>query len=656
MSLPITPATGPKVPAEYTEIDAILHHETKETLAHHFQRGLSLRDIGEALVDSYNGSPDMIAVMISWMNKRSLDGTAMLRTATENAMKARGTEIVNKLDNFLLSSARPPPVFLAAMNNPYWRRVFSTLTSDHKTSALRYWLDRQQQLSAIGLSYDMYESPRLLSQTIKNMMESEISGAGSSLPTNESLNTLYDKIATVATEDENSCLVVLRELHEVANNADSKQTRGIAHAASSRVCAAFSEKLSQVSGLSKYEGRYFAIRLRLAAAIRDGESVPCENTLKSIYSLMAPVDPTSPLQAERRRIDKAVGNVRSIYRRLLNKHDIENHPYDVDAVGEDDMVIEAVSESLDSVSVRFALMRILSYPDVREDLARTAFTQWRDFSTGGPVSGPVTASLRGESTDSRRRNCVCLMLAHAEIAVMLSDRQLRGMLSNAQGTEGLRNQVRRAEQILRVSAEACMTARTEIERGDLKRLTLRNLLRTTGNKTVAWGIILWANEGFTGGQRDAHPGSGLKVISPNASRHAALLEAVIREHAEFTHDAIAVLQRAAFRGARKGEPESVLRSQRHVLLKILASWVKLDSGSIILEAFLKDWAPAKKLTNEDLRIFIDDVLQIVAPPFSPSFSVLLKAVLRHDRIVQAVAEDNKLSSLVLAFQSSVYKV
>lgn len=656
-SPPTMQGTGQQVPAIYTEMDAILNPEIQRTLPDHFHSGISLYDIGEALIDSYIGCPDMIKLVLSWTAARSLDGTAMLRTATEQALKARGPEIVAKLDEMLLKSAKPPPAFIAMTENPHWRQFFSTLSSDYPNSTLRYRLDRQRQLSEIGVSHKIYEGPQTLWQTIQNMLESEFKNANDVHITPECLNKFYDQVAIVATEDEDSCMMTLRLLYILGNAARSKFMRRVSDAASSRVCAAFTEMLFRTSRLSKFEGRRHTVSMRLSMAIREEETMPGEDTFKSIFALITPIHSTSSLQAERRRIDKAVGNILSIYRYLLDKDGAESQSQDVRVIDEDDdAVVEAVSESLSAVSVRFALMRALSYPDMREDLTRTAFTQWCDFSPGGAQSGPAGGMPHGDVTDKRRRSCVCLMLAHADIAGMLSDEKLRNLLSNPEGTERLRKRVKRAEGILKESTEACITARAEIERGNLRRQSLDNVLKNMKNVTVASGIIMWADEGLTGGRRETQSGESVKGLLSHANLYVTFLEAVIREHPVFTKNAVGVLQRAASRNARKGEPESVLRSQRQMLVKTLGSWVKFNGWMSILESFLNEWAPMRKLNNEDFRIFITAILEIVAPPYSSAFSTSLTGVLRHDRIVQAVAEDNELSSKVLALQSTIYKI
>lgn len=651
-------STEQQIPVAYTAADAILSGEMEQMLPHDYYSGIPLRDLGEALCDSYNGNPDMIAVVLGWSSARSLDSNALLQAALENVLKSHKTEIVTKLDTLLLTSAQRLSVVSSIMKTPYWRHVFASLASSFPNSPLLYQLNRERRLAAIGVSYDIYESPQSVWCTIRETIEEVFCNPNGDQITNERLDEMYKKIAIIATEDEIFCLLSLRLLHTLSIEAKSKVIRSVSHAASTHVCAAFSETLSQKSGLGKIEAKHYATRLRLTVAIKEGETMLSENTLKSIFTLTTPVDTTGSLQAERRRIDKAIGTVHSLYNRLLNQNDILSHANDVNVIGvDDDIVIETVSENLSSLFVRFSLMRLVSYPEMREDLVRTVFTKWCDVGTTSTAPAAGITS-RGENTDSRRRKCVCLMLAHAEVAAMLSDEQLRDMLSNSDGIVTLRKRVTHAERTFKESASACMAARTEIERGNLKRQNLEVLITNASDMTVAWGVIMWADEALTGGQGETQGSvaSDAKGVSSNASRHVALLEMVIREHAELTKVAVDVLQRAALRSPRKGEPESALRSQRHALLRTLATWVKLDGGVVILESFHKDWAPTKKMSNEDLRTFVSNLLQVVAPPFLPAFSTALMALLRHDRVVQAVAEDNALSSRVLTVQSSAYGV
>lgn len=638
--------TGNLTPSSFQEVDAILKPEIEQTLPELLQSGFTLRDAAESWVSSYIGVPDMIKLLLTWLPNHS-ESRELLRLATEQALRTHHSEVVSKLDVMLAKSPQPHHLLSPVINSD-WKRVLSTIAADHPQSNLRCQLDRDQRRSAVGLTPQTYQSPETLFTTIKHIIEDELLHKTPSEVTKESTDSFYHKIVVLAMEDEITFIVTLHILHFLATKATDNLLRVAANTATIHVCNEFATTLSRVHGQSLRATRYHALHLHLVAS-NIGELKLCDDALSAISTIVTPFKGASFSPADRRRIDNAVASAFAMYRRLLHVADGS------DLANDEDQVIETVPDFLTSASARFSLVRLLSYREIYEDLVRATFTQACEVKPhiGATVTNSQSSNANAES---RRRKCVYLLLAHAHIARTRSVSDLKQDLATTNGLRTLWGQVEQMEQVLREGAEACLKARLEIERGSLKRRSVESLKTCADNVVVAWGIVLWAEEGLTGGVANQDSGidnDGNKGVSINAFKYAALLEVVAQRHKRFLKLAVTILKEAALRDARKGEPESAVRAQRRLLIQSLASWVKIAGHSVLL-LFQSQWVPSKKVSDDEIRDFVLRVLQTVAPPFSSPFAGALMSLLRDDRISRAISEDAHLSSLALTVQSAVY--
>lgn len=659
-SIPAPPA------AAFVDIDSVLDEGAETVVAEHVSRGETLEALGESITNSYEGHPDMVRTLLNWCKVVSLDEKVLLREAAANTWRSHASGMSEGLERLLLSKGRPHPLLWHIAKDSYWRTIAASIASNHPSSALAYQLDRERRLIDANISSKIFESPASVVRAIRDMFNTTLSENAVS---NQSLQVMYDCIALIASYDECVAFIVLHFFGNVARHAVDPMVRSITRTASFHVRNSIAELSRQAvcenassSQSAIAQGRRYAVHLNLVVdsivyEIRSLDRV----VLDAILSLLLSPDKSS---SARRRLDKQYSVLRSTYSTLIgNLVLVDGEQQDTEGGGMtmksldpagnggkiddndevmlvDDCstirlnndVVETVSGVKASPEMKFILMRALCYPEIRDDVVKALFTSEFNVSTEN-------------AADERRKRCLSLMLAVSGVAASETNETLLQKVASEDGMVHLRNEIAWLYRRIRVVCNGCWTMRPKPNILRLHKSTIDMITREVKQAIVAHGVMAWAISGLQVNDR---------AMITNCTKHLAVLEVVITHHPLLVHPVMNALHDLFVRDFKQ-LPVGSAHEIRDMLMSCLSNWSKLRIGYFVLTIFHSEWAADTRISDNYLCIFVEKLLQSIAPPFLPAFSDILMSVLQHPRVEQALNIDQKLLSMALDIRKQVYE-
>lgn len=622
---------GQPVASALRDTDAILSDDVEGAIHGHVASEQSFDTLGELLIASYVGVPDMIRELFSWCEVAKFDAQSVLRHSTKIVLKEHQHRVIDNLELVLLTSSVPHHLLRPLIVDPYWRQVALSIASEHPLSTFCYELNRENRLADSNLPVSIYKSPTSFSNALREMIQSVLSAPSIS---NKTITDLFNRIALVSTYDECVALVSLRMLGDLARNASSVFERVFAVNGMGYVRRAVVQTMRQSSYIREAHARWYVVHMNLLVDSVCVNAKVDEVLLNALQTLVLPVSTSGN---GKRRHEKCMAILAATYGALLD---------DGVAGGcddDDDEVVETGSEMDLSPAVKFVLVRALCYSEMRDDIAKALFT---------------TQALGGCSSagNNRKSKCYSMLLAYSFVAVRESDDSLRAKLVSTEEKAVLRKTVEKLARRAGVVAGLCHRLRAGSTRLKGTQRNMDILLSELKHGMIAHGALLWAEEGLHGRVNNDRM-SAVAERSPvlNAKKYLAVLEAIAQCH-NFLFDRVLKIMHEGFcRDFNKRVDENVVEDFRNYVIKRFASWVGLCMGIGVLMHFQNVWLLDSTMSSFHIRAFVHCVLQGIEQPCSSELMESLSAVLQHDRVMTAVGEDCKLSSLVLEFRKKALR-
>lgn len=607
------------------DTDALLSEDVEVAIRQHASAKQPFDTLGEALISSYVGVPDMIRTLLTWCGAASLDAPSILRESTKNVLKKHEHRVVDNLEPVLLSSI-PNHLLRPLAVSAYWRGIALSIASEHPVSAFSYELNRENALADAQIPVTIFKSPQVFSIAFREIIESALSVPPVS---NDDMNALYNRIALVSTYDQCVTLSAIRILAPM-RNADSPVLRAIAINALHAIRLAVFKVARNSSYASIADARRFSISINLLV-----DSVLAGTKLDKMYlvALQALVLPINPSHHGKRRHDKYVALLAATYNAMLG---------DPGATGCDDdgdEVVETGSEMDLNPNAMFVLLRALCYPEIREDIAKGLFTV--EHRVGGFGTG-----------NDRKCQFYCSLLSHSYVVACESDDSLRKKLASTDCKMNLRKAIDKLSHRFGAVVVLCDRIRigTTLKKGSKR--NMEGLLAEVRNPFIADGVLMWASDGLLCRAVAGRTNISERVVFMNAKRYLTVLETIAQRHDIQLYRVLTVVHDAFCRDFNERVDASLIEDFQMLLLKNLASWVGLRFGADVLTHFKNVWLDDDLISGFHIRAFVNSVLNGLEAPYSKTLASSLSSVLRHDRVETAVSEDSKLVAMVFEFRKN----
>lgn len=617
---------GTQLSSALRTTDAILSDDVETAIHQHVSNHQSFDALGESLIASYVGFPDMVRVLFSWCEDASLDATSILRESTKTVIKRHQHHLIDNLEPVLFFSTGPN-ILRPLIMDPYWCRVSLALAADHPLSFFCHQLSREHRLAQANLPVSIYDSPATFAAALRNVMQTTMSDPY--LSSLDDVTQVVDRLALMSVYEDYSALLALRILGTVAATAKSSITRITACNAMRRIRTCMMQTITSTSHVTEVNARVFAVHTNL---VIDSLNAAAKVDASLLNALVALVLPSSRIPTAKRRRDKAIALLSSTYGGLLD---------DGGGDDDDDEVIETSLEIDLSPNVKFVLIRALCYPVLRDDIAKGLFTSEHFVGT--------TASPR-----DRKCECYSILLAYSFICMRETDESLRDKLASSQHKLALHKSVEKVGHRLCVAASLChrLCSGAPLMKGSKRNLDL--LISYVEHPAVAFGSMLWASEGLLGPSDNERGAVVDRSIMAHVRKYMSTLEAIAEFHEVFCHRVMKIVHLAFCRDFQRSVDQSLVEDFRNFLIKKLATWGSLSFGNSVLLYFRTVWLADPHVSGLYVRAFVLSIMQAIDPPYSKDFMTSLLTLLQHDRVVTAVGEDCKLASTVLDFRKRAY--
>lgn len=600
-----------KVVETFNEPDSILAEDVRDPLGKFIEKNGSLEVATEALMESYEGVPDMICSLVDWSNLYG-DGTANLHAAMEAVLVENEPTVVSRLDEALASSEHSLPIITAITSSSRWNPVVSAMASRNRESTLHNLLTRETRLSQAGISQDVLQSPQSFLNAIIKQFNNLLSDGKA--VTEEDLEALYKRVSAMCTYDECGTVVALRLFNTLSKEAEDPYMRGLYRRVAQEVRMEAANVMQASSIASESVAHQYVTRLAIITEAVSSDVVMRKPIVDALLSLLASD------RASRRRFEPEIKVLLDCYGRLIG---------DIGIMDGDGEVVESVIELNYDILEKIVLIRILCHVEIFEDILKALFShEHRTYLDGKP--------------DHSKRRCLCLLLSYAGVFICVDERELREKLSNEESKEELRQAMKVMYQKLERTAFICEDLKPGCPRFKIRGKAVEDLLRAVEDPLIARGILMWAREGL-------HGGSDLRALMMTAPKHLAFLEAIAQNHQILRGHVLDII-RGAFIRDYPGLEITQIEDLRDKYMKTITGLVRIQMAPQIVQDFRTSWASDERVDLAHLRRFICGLLQRISPPYSHPFASSLLELLGNKRVAAAVDKDVKTGALVLNFR------
>lgn len=604
-------------PSPFDAFDAILSDDVEKKVATFLETHDNTKDVTDALMESYEGVPDMIRALIDWSNIYT-DGTANLEQAVETVLLEHEQTIIPRLDEALATTEKSLPVVTAITAAKRWNPVVSKVAARNKESTLHNLLTRETRLSQAGINQDVLSTPSTFVEAITAQFTKLFSDEKP--VSDDDLIGLYNRVSALCTYDECSTIVSLRIFNTLAKDADTPLMRGLYRRVGQEVRKEAVKVMTAASIMNENMARQYVTRLAIltdCVVANVSMRKPVVDALLNLFGNDRSI---------RRRYETETKILRGVYGSLIGDIGIK------DGDGE---VVEAVEEFHCSIDEKVVLIKMLCHVEVFEDILKSLFShEHRTCLEGKP--------------DVAKRTCLCLLLAYAGVFICKDDGDLPEMLEDDATKEKLRSEIKKSFEHIEQVAEVCEDLKPGCARYQMRGPPIEILLEGVKSPLIARGVLMWAKEGLQGGP-------DLRSLIMTAPTHLAFLEAIAQKHPVLQGDVLDVI-RAAF--MRDYPDLDIVQAEelRDKFTKTITGLVRIQMAPQIVHMFQTSWADNERVDLAHLRHFIDGLLQIISPPYSRSFAKSVMALLGNARVASAIERDPRIVSKVLKFRDEITKM
>jgi hypothetical protein len=600
--------------------DSVLEPRTVDAYNRFVQAGNLEDEAKEIICESYEGMADIVNLAISWVDLAGGDGDAIVDEAVKQQLVTSFSP--DRADAaFLAATASewPPAPFLDELNrSSTWQPVVQELANKHKGSSLLYHMKQRDGFSALDAA--IADSPEKFIASFVQLIEGLASRAS---VTEDDLRAFYDVARQRAAYDENTLVLSLRLLAEVARVVQDPNMKAMLRRCAQEIRMFARENMSQVANVPDHIALQFSTRIAIAL-----ESHSAGVTVsKGVLSALAAI-----LSSDKAKAKKLIGGFKEEIHML-------NRIYE--PLMQDELTLEANVSLTHTVAQRDATVQSLCHPEVFYGMLRMLFVH--------SVRSPNAETGRKAPVDETLRNCLCMMVALATVAIR--NRSYPDPTRD-NSDAAYRADVRKFESDLRNCVQCCENlfpgcARKAFDKGSPLQ-TLQNGI--DASPAIAYGVIQWAQEGLL---RDPEP----LTLVRTAVKYLALLEYVA--HVTLREDVLKVFADAyGHQLYAKNDLKRVVDFEvrlRNLYGEALVCLLRLRMATKVVQVYRVRFAEDDNLDRSFLRKFVGDVLKIVAPPYSAPFAAALLSLLSNQRVVDALVTraNRDLAALVSQFLDDI---
>lgn len=599
----------------FTSPDAILSDDIDVRLDQYLDAGGDLTATCEALMESYDGVPDMLRALIEWIDLYG-SGIDTMEQAVQTVLQEHEVTVVPRLDEALADSDKAQTIISAVTNSPRWKPVVTQMAERNRESTLHNLLTRESRLSQAGMDQQVLQSPTSFLDAIA-MQFTELFGSGRTVSDTD-LTALYKRVSALCTYDECSTIVALRLFSTLSIEAEDPLMRGMYRRMAQEVRKEAVNVMKAASVVPDGVARQYVMRTAILVDHVAAGVTMRKPVIDALMSLL-----TSD-RNNRKRFDNETKILLDVYGRLVGDLELDEVSIVDDVPTVDDNVI--------NIEEKVVLIRSLCHIEIFEDVLKSLFShEHRTYLDGSP--------------DLKKRKCLCLLLSFAGVFICMDDHVVTEKLNSAQSRGELVTAIKRKFTGLDMVATVCEELTPGCPRFKIKGKAVDELLVGVKDPLIARGIMMWAKEGL-------HGGPDLRALMVTAPKHLAFLEAIAERHHCLRGEVLEII-RNAFMRDYPGLASTQVEDLRDMFMKTITGMVRIKMGPQIVHVFQESWADDLKVDRSHLRRFVDFLLRTISPPYSRAFASSVLQLLSHKRVASAIEGAPKTSKLVTEFRRHV---
>eukprot|EP00178_Gracilaria_changii_P006385 TRINITY_DN20_c0_g1_i2.p1 TRINITY_DN20_c0_g1~~TRINITY_DN20_c0_g1_i2.p1 ORF type:complete len:607 (+),score=95.77 TRINITY_DN20_c0_g1_i2:232-2052(+) len=586
----------------FEKVDAILDEGIEERLKSFASAGGDLTEACEALSQSYDGYPDMLRLLVEWIDLYG-NGTEVLEKAFQTVILSNEANIIPKLDDSL---AKPDAKeFLTTLvSSDRWGPVMSDMASRHKTSLLYDTLMREKRLKDADLSLDSAASEQVFLKAMKEQFSIFFgSSAGQS---SVSLQNLFARIKALCSYDEHTLVVGTRFLCHMSRHAKQPLTRGVYKRVGEEVRKAVVENAISSTSVDEQEKKYEIFRLfaMIDAAVAGADIN--RSLVDSLANILASGSKTKSFQKE-------ITTLTSVYGFLLG--DIGMSEFSNDG----DSVMDTTFQY--SVTEKLFCIELLCHMEIVEGIMNAIFShRHRSYTIDG-------------APNADKRKCLVLLLAYIEMFKTMPEKDIRGVLDRPSLRETIRNNIKSEAERINTVVAACEACPPGTPWFKMKRGIAKTLVDSVKNPLMAYGVYVWACEGLKGS-------SDARALIVTAPKHLAFLQAVAETHIQLRPKILDAVHEAFVRDY-EGLDITEIEDMRDMYIKYIISLTRIQMAPDVVDAFFEKWAGDERVDMAHLRRFVSGLLDTISLPFSAALEEKFSRLVKHTRVNSALDNETR---------------
>ncbi|KAI0564286.1 TH1 protein [Gracilaria domingensis] len=581
----------------FERLDAILGENIEAELRTFASSGGDLNEACEALSQSYEGLPDMLRLLVEWIDSYG-NGTEVLEKAFQTFITANEANIIPKLDDSL---AKPgAKEFLASVvSSNRWNPVVSDMALRHKKSLLYDMLMREKRLKDADLNLTTVTSEPAFVKALQEQFSMFFNSSAGQ--TNVSLQNLFARVTALCSYDEHTLVVGTRFLSYMSRHASQQLTKGVYTRVGEEVRKAVIEKATTTTSVSEQEKKHELFRMFAMIDAAVAGAAISRNVVDALVNILVR-EGTKP------SFENEIVTLAGIYGFLLG---------DIGASYMSDMITDG-SSIVDttfglSVKDKAFYIELLCHMEIVEGIMNATFSHYH------------RSYARERVPDVGKRKCLVLLLTYVEIFRTMPEKDIRGVLDNSSLRESFRNSLMSGTERINIVIAACEACPPGTPWFKMKRGHAKTLVDAVSNPLMAYGVYMWACEGLKG-STDA------RALIKTAPKHLAFLQAVAETHVQLRPKILDVVHEAFVRDY-DGLDITQIEDMRDMYVKYIISLTRIQMAPEVVEAFFEKWAGDERIDQAHLRRFVSGLLDTISLPFTKELEEKFARLVQHARLI-----------------------
>ncbi|CAN8064695.1 unnamed protein product [Agarophyton chilense] len=586
----------------FKQVDAILDENIEEKLRSFASAGGDLTEACEALSQSYEGLPDMLRLLLDWINSYG-NGAQVLEKAFNTVITTNEANIIPKLDDALTESDAKEFLTMV-ISSDKWSSVISDMASRHKKSLLYEMLMREKRLKDADLSLNTVKSS---GEFVKALQEHFSIFFGSAAgQTCASVEALFTKVIALCSYDEHTLIVGTRFLCYMSRNAQKPLTRGVYKRVGEEVRKAVVGRAKKSTSISEQQKKYEVFRI---FAMIDSAVAGAAINRSVVDALVMILEKGDTEQ----NFEKEIGTLGGVYGFLFGDVGVTDMETDGQSI---------IDTTLDfSINSKAFCIELLCHTEIVEGLMNAIFSHHH------------RSYITDKIPNIRKRECLVLLLMYIEMFRTMPEQDIRALLCNSSLRESFRNSLKLGMERINTVVAACEACPPGTPWFKMKRGIASTLADAVSNSSMAYGVFIWACEGLKGS-------SDARALIKTAPKHLAFLQAVAENHIQLRPKILDAVHEAFVRNY-EGLDITQIEDMRDMYVNYIISLARVQMAPEVVDAFFEKWAGDERVDKAHLRRFVAGLLDTISLPFSKDLEQKFARMVEHKRVNSALDDETK---------------